>query len=55
MRGLRVVFGLGALLATPLLAQNTVRWNDVMRSLDPLEGDPPDREGLARSAHGGLG
>ena len=41
MRGLRVVFGLGALLATPLLAQNTVRWNDVMRSLDPLEGDPP--------------
>lgn len=41
MRGLRAVFGLGALLAAPLLAQNTVRWNDVMRSLDPLEGDPP--------------
>ena len=41
MRRLRLAFGLGALMAAPLLAQNTVRWNDVVRSLDPLDGDPP--------------
>lgn len=41
MRRMRLAVGLGALMAAPLLAQNTVRWNDVVRSLDPLDGNPP--------------
>jgi hypothetical protein len=41
MRRFGLALGLGATLALPAAAQNTVRWNDVVASLGDLDATPP--------------
>ncbi|MBC7896598.1 MAG: DUF4384 domain-containing protein [Cytophagaceae bacterium] len=41
IRFVRPALGLAVLMATALPAQNTVRWNDLMASLDEVSDEPP--------------
>lgn len=41
MRRWVLALGIGAIGVAPAAAQNTVRWNDVVRTIDELSGTPP--------------